>query len=69
MPTNDPYFANQFHLTKNNGILSSEIAFQSNIKVWWICKEDREWKASICSRTRGGIGNQKCKKNNANNRE
>ena len=48
-----PEVAAQWHPSKN-GDLTPETTFpQSNIRVWWQCKEGHEWQAIVYNRTNG----------------
>lgn len=48
-----PEIASQWHPTKNNGVLPSQITGKSDKKFWWQCdvNPDHSWKASVGSRT------------------
>ena len=46
-----PEIAKEWHSEKNNGLLPSEIAAQSNKSVWWCCDKGHEYKAVVSSRT------------------
>lgn len=49
----NPVLAAQWHPEKNGQLRSSDILPHSNRKVWWICKEGHEWKATVSSRHQG----------------
>jgi hypothetical protein len=38
---------------KKNKKKPDEVSKYSNKKVWWICKENHEWQAYVCNRSRG----------------
>ena len=48
-----PKLAAEWHPTKNDGILPSEVRPGSNKKVWWVCNRGHEWEDSPNHRTRG----------------
>ena len=45
--------AKEWHPTKNNGLLPTEVTSGSSKKVWWIGKCGHEWKAAVDDRVRG----------------
>ncbi|MBO5037521.1 MAG: zinc-ribbon domain-containing protein [Clostridia bacterium] len=53
LSTTYPEIAKQWHPTKNNGLLPSEVTAKSNKPVWWLCDKGHEWKTRIATRTRG----------------
>jgi len=47
-----PDLAAQFDITKNSGVLPSEICHSSNRKYWWICEKGHSWMSSPNTRQR-----------------
>ena len=45
---NFPEVAALWHPTKNEDLLTNQITFGSNKKVWWVCNEEHEWKQAPC---------------------
>jgi hypothetical protein len=43
----------EWHLTKNSGLNLRNLPAGFNKKVWWICEEGHEWKATVKSRIKG----------------
>lgn len=43
----------QWHLTRNSGLNLRHLPAGFNKKVWWLCKEGHEWKATVKSRMNG----------------
>jgi len=63
-----PEIANQWHPSKNNELVPSDVTRGSDVKIWWLCEKGHEWNASIASRTRGSgcpfcSGNRVCADN------
>lgn len=54
-----PELAKEWHPTKNGNLKPEDVKPYSDIKVWWLCKNGHEWKASISNRFQGR-GCQKC---------
>lgn len=52
----------EWHPTKNDSLLSSEVTSFSNSKVWWECENGHEWETIIANRTRQNTNCPKCKK-------
>ncbi len=48
-----PYLAKEWHPTKNNDLLPSQVTYGSTQKVWWMCKDKHEWLSNICNRVHG----------------
>jgi hypothetical protein len=64
---NNPFLTKEWNYEKNNGILPSQVSFNSRIKVWWRClKCGHEWKTSINLRNKGS-GCPKCAVENNKN--
>jgi hypothetical protein len=57
-----PDLAKEWHSTNNGQLKASEVALNSNRKVWWKCDNGHEWQAIIQSRT-DGTGCLQCWKN------
>ena len=53
LATTDPFLAAQWHPTKNQALLPSQVVRGSSRRVWWICEKGHEWQASINSRVSG----------------
>ena len=64
LETFSPEIAEEWNATKNKNKLPSMYCKFSNAKVWWKCKNNHEWRASIISRTNLGSGCPDCKKAN-----
>jgi hypothetical protein len=45
--------ARQWHPTRNAPLTPGAVTYGSNKKVWWVCKNDHEWQATVHARTRG----------------
>lgn len=43
----------ELHPTKNLNIDPAKITYQSNKKLWWVCKKNHEWAAHVFSRANG----------------
>jgi hypothetical protein len=43
----------EWHPTKNEGLNPRNVTLGFNKKVWWICEEGYEWKATVKSRAKG----------------
>jgi hypothetical protein len=48
-----PNLVKEWHPTKNKGLTPFQVAPASRKKVWWMCKQGHEWKASLDNRSRG----------------
>lgn len=46
-----PELVKEFHPIKNGKYTVDNVSFSSGKKIWWICSEGHEWKATPCSRT------------------
>ena len=53
LATTHPELAKEWHPTKNNALLPSEITYGSGKSVWWLCKNGHEFPNSVCNRTKG----------------
>jgi Probable Zinc-ribbon domain len=49
----NPILAREWHPTKNGSLLPSDVLPQSNMKVWWRCKNGHDWTATIDNRSNG----------------
>lgn len=49
----NPEVANEWDYELNNGLLPSMVNENSNVRVWWRCKNNHSWKAVIGSRNKG----------------
>ncbi|TFH13473.1 hypothetical protein E4H04_11890, partial [Candidatus Bathyarchaeota archaeon] len=49
----DPELAKQWHPTKNEKMTSYDVTPNSGKKVWWICNQGHEWKATVNNRRNG----------------
>jgi hypothetical protein len=43
----------EWHPGKNNGLSPNEVTSGSNRKVWWLCRANHEWEATINHRSHG----------------
>lgn len=59
LKTKMPELAKEWHPTKNGNLKPSEVAYRSNLLVWWLCTNDHEWKTSVSNRS-AGRGCRKC---------
>eukprot|EP00128_Syssomonas_multiformis_P018017 Colp12_sorted_trinity150504_noHs@19484 len=48
-----PAVAAEWHRTKNGNLTPKDVAYGSNTKVWWQCKEGHELEASVQHRAQG----------------
>lgn len=48
--TTHPDLSQQWHPGKNDSLTPSQFTAGSNKKVWWLCVEGHEWKATIAER-------------------
>lgn len=55
-----PDVAAEWHPTKNNGLLPSQVVKGSNRKAWWLGKCGHEWESPILSRTKQNSGCPYC---------
>ncbi len=42
-----PEAAKEWHPSKNNGLLPSQVTFKATTQVWWQCQYGHEWKADV----------------------
>ena len=47
-----PELVSEWDMEKNEGYTPKDFVYQSNKKVWWICKEGHSWEQRISDRTR-----------------
>lgn len=45
--------ASEWNYKKNEPLKPSEVMYESNKKVWWMCSKGHEWQAKISARSRG----------------
>ena len=57
-----PELAKEWHPTKNEGLLPSEISKKNGRKVWWLCKYGHEWQATPHDRATDNTGCPYCSK-------
>lgn len=48
-----PDVAKEWHPTKNGSLEPSNVLPGTSLKVWWLCSNGHEWKASVVNRTKG----------------
>jgi len=48
-----PLLAKEWHPKKNHPLTSKDVTCGSNKKVWWQCKKDHQWQATINNRSKG----------------
>lgn len=53
LQTVNPALAKEWHPMANGSLTAKDVTAGSNRKVWWICGERHEWRATISSRNRG----------------
>ena len=53
LSTLNPELAKEWHPTKNKNLTPNDVTQYSNKKVWWICKRNHEWSATVANRTYG----------------
>jgi len=53
MSISDSGLVKEWHVTKNRGLNLRNLPPGFNQKVWWICEEGHEWKATFKSRMKG----------------
>jgi G:T-mismatch repair DNA endonuclease (very short patch repair protein) len=51
-----PEVAKQWHPTKNNDLMPSQVMKASNKKYWWFCDQGHEWQTPVSKRTLEGRG-------------
>jgi len=51
--TSNSSLASEWHPTKNDPLLNTEISPNSNKKIWWLGLCNHEWQASVASRSAG----------------
>jgi hypothetical protein len=55
-----PDLATEWHPTRNNGRLPSEVTISNGKKAWWLGDCGHEWEAVVSSRTGQGVGCPVC---------
>ena len=53
LQTINPQLSQQWHPTKNGVLTPRDVTAGSRKKVWWVCNDGHEWKASVATRNRG----------------
>jgi hypothetical protein len=53
LATTHPYLSMEWHLTKNKQLTPEEVTYGSGKKVWWLCPNNHEYKATILHRAHG----------------
>jgi hypothetical protein len=53
LKTNNPELAKEWHPTKNGNLTPEDLTPKSNKKVWWICKRNHAWEATVKNRSNG----------------
>ena len=54
LASKNPMLADEWHPTKNDRLLPTDVTISSGKKVWWLCREcAHEWEAVIGSRSKG----------------
>lgn len=61
LATTHPHLAKEWHPTKNQGLLPTQVSRNTLKSVWWQCEKEHEWEAVILYRHRGS-GCPHCKK-------
>jgi very-short-patch-repair endonuclease len=56
-----PEIVKQWHPTKNEELKPKDFTFGSGQRVWWVCKYDHSWDATIIKRCRDNRGCPYCK--------
>lgn len=55
-----PDIAKDWHPTKNKTLTPNQVVAGGSTKVWWRCKHNHEWQATVGSRVISGTGCPKC---------
>jgi hypothetical protein len=50
-----PTIAAQWDASKNKELTAKQVMPGANVKVWWLCKREHSWQASVLSRTLGAL--------------
>lgn len=50
--TKHPYLSKEWNYNKNDDLKPSNVTSGSNRKVWWICKNGHEWRATVARRVK-----------------
>lgn len=53
LATTHPDIAAEWHPTKNNGLLATEVTAGAGAAIWWKCSYGHEWKTTIFHRLHG----------------
>jgi len=68
LQTREPEFALEWHETKNDPLLPTQVTVYSSKKVWWRCALGHEWDAYISARTQDRTRCPTCKANKGETR-
>jgi len=52
----EPKIAQEWHPTKNAGLLPKDVTRRSNKTVWWLCSKGHEWQTTVHAK----VGGQRC---------
>lgn len=55
-----PDLAKEWHPFKNAPLTPNDVVAGGFRKVWWVCKHNHEWQATLASRVHNGTGCSKC---------
>lgn len=53
LATTHPYLSKEWHPTKNNQLTPKDVTYGSGKKIWWLCPNNHEYKATILHRAHG----------------
>ncbi len=53
LQTKNPKLSEEWHPTKNGKLTPKDVTSGTKKKVWWRCRKEHEWKASVTNRFRG----------------
>jgi hypothetical protein len=53
LATTNPRLASEWHTTKNGNLQPTGVPAGTQKIVWWKCREEHEWQASVLNRTKG----------------
>jgi len=62
----EPFLVKEWHPTANGHLTPRNVKFIYPKKIWWLCNESHQWKATIKGRMKG-YGCPKCEKVQLNN--
>lgn len=55
-----PDIAQDWHPTKNHPLTPDDVIAGGGVKVWWVCKHNHEWQATVGTRVNNSTGCSKC---------